>query len=152
MKKSNIPYIKYDKLHDGRRESVSEAAFNEDFTFLSTAIQSSEGENIIMNISKLSSEVGNFVKTGNVIEKNPFIRAFKSTNGYEKEKSNFLPERWILLDAVDSGLSVDNIVDIKEYLFKTILDNNFGNEIYIIVSANKYEMARNEQCTIFRWF
>lgn len=50
------------------------------------------------------------------------------------------------MDAVDGGLSVDNIVDIKEQLFKTILEHNFGNEIYIVISANEYEMARGEQC------
>ena len=43
-------------------------------------------------------------------------------------------------------MSVDNIVDIKEQLFKTILKYNYGNEIYIIISANEYEMARDEQC------
>ena len=51
-----------------------------------------------------------------------------------------------MLDAVDSGLSVDNIVDVKEQLFKTILEYNYGNEIYIVISANEYEMARGEQC------
>ena len=61
----------------------------------------------------------------------------------EQEESN---ERWILLDAIDSGLSIDNIVDVKEYLFKTILENNFGKEIYILVVANEYEMARGEDC------
>ena len=41
---------------------------------------------------------------------------------------------------------MDNIVDIKEYLFKTILEHNDGNEIYIVISANEYEMAREEKC------
>lgn len=43
-------------------------------------------------------------------------------------------------------MSVDNIVDIKEQLFKTILKYNHGNKIYIVISANEYEMARGEQC------
>ena len=50
------------------------------------------------------------------------------------------------MDAIDSGLSIDNIVDIKEYLFKTVLENNFGKEIYILVVAKEYEMARGENC------
>lgn len=50
------------------------------------------------------------------------------------------------MDAVDSGLSVDNIVDVKDLLFKTILEYNYGNDIYIVISANEYEMARGEQC------
>ena len=70
----------------------------------------------------------------------------REINGETIEEVEIPKERWILLDAVDSGLSVDNIVDIKEDLFKTILEYNFGNEIYIIVSANEYEMARGEKC------
>lgn len=145
LKKQNIPYIEYDNLHDGSSNSVSEAGFNEDFGFIATAISSSEGENIILNMNKFASDLRDFIKTGSVIEKNPFAKAFKALNSVVDERKEVVPERWILLDAVDSGLSVENIVDIKE-LFKTILEYNYGNEIYIVVSANEYEMARGEQC------
>ena len=64
----------------------------------------------------------------------------------ETEESNRSKERWILFDAVDSGLSVDNIVDLKEGLFRTILENEKEKDVYIIVSANEYEMANNESC------
>ena len=54
----------------------------------------------------------------------------------------------ILLDALDSGLSIDHVIDLKKDLFDTILEdcakNNF--EIYIVVAANEYEMARGEWC------
>ncbi len=146
LKKADIPYMEYDNLHDGGSNSVSEAGFNEDFAFLATAISSSEGENIWLNISKFASELGNFVKTGKVKEKNPFTEAFKVLDDKSEENRKFLAERWILLDAVDSGLSVDNIIDIKEDLFRTIVEHNYGNEIYIVISANEYEMARGEQC------
>ena len=140
LKKQSIPCIEYDNLNDGGSNSVDEAGFNEDFTFIATAISSSEGENIILNMNKLASNLGEFVKTGRVKDKNPFSKIFRK----EDEDKDIISERWILLDAVDSGLSVDNIVDIKEYLFKTILKHNYGNDIYII-SANEYEMARGEQ-------
>lgn len=146
LKKQKIPYVEYDNLYEGGKESISEAAFYENFQFITTAMQSSEGENIILNMNKLASELGQFVKTGIPKEKNPFVKAFKSLNDTEDKKQEAFPERWILLDAVDSGLSVDNIVDVKEQLFKTILEYSFGNEIYIVVSANEYEMARGEQC------
>lgn len=146
LKKSDIPCIEYDNLHDGGSNSVSDAAFYEDFAFVATATSSSEGENIVMNITKLASDLGDFVKTGMVKEKNPFVKIFKAVNEAENKDKVFHSERWILLDAVDSGLSVDNIVDIKELLFKTILKYNYENEIYIVVSANEYEMARGEQC------
>ena len=53
---------------------------------------------------------------------------------------------WIFFDAIDSGLSVDNVVDVKECLFKTIFDDNPNTDVYIIVSANEYELARDESC------
>ena len=43
-------------------------------------------------------------------------------------------------------MSIDNVQDVKEYLSKTILYDCQESEVYIIVSANAYEMARGEQC------
>jgi hypothetical protein len=116
---------------------------------MSAAMSSSEGENIVLNISKLASALRPFIKTGEVQnESNKFAKAFaKAVWGDKAEEKKEVPnERWILLDAVDSGLSVDNIVDIKEYLFKTILEDDFDGQIYIVVSANEYELCRGENC------
>ena len=149
LTKDNIPCILFDNLRDGGKEAVSKAGLFEDFEFIVHAIQSSEGENIVMNIEKLSSRLGYFVKNGKDNDKlNAMVDALSSlcTGKAEPECQEIPNERWILLDAIDSGLSVDNIVDIKEQLFETILEHNYGNEIYIVVSANEYEMARGEQC------
>ena len=51
-----------------------------------------------------------------------------------------------MLDGIDSGLSVDAIADIKEYLFKTLFEQAKEVDVYLIVSANDYTMTRNEQC------
>ncbi len=149
LKKDNIPYIEFDNLHDGGSKSVSEASFYGDFGFIATAMCSSEGENIMMNINKLATRLGKFVREGkDQKEKNhiQLVRLAAKNNGKEIKEEPVPNERWILLDAVDSGLSVDNVVDIKELLFKTLLDYNYGNDIYIVISANAYEMARSEQC------
>ena len=53
---------------------------------------------------------------------------------------------WLLLDGVDSGFSIDAIEDLKRGLFDTIFEMYPDKEIYIIVSANEYEMARGEMC------
>lgn len=53
---------------------------------------------------------------------------------------------WFFFDAIDSGLSVDNIVDVKEYMFKTIFRTAPNTDIYIVVTANEYEFARGEEC------
>ena len=149
LKKENIPCILFDNLKDGGNHSVSEAGFFGDFGFMATAMCSSEGENIVMNMGKLASRLGTFVKEGKdpkYKNKEALARIIANENGEDFIEPEIPKERWILLDAVDSGLSVDNIVEIKEYLFKTILEHNYGNEIYIVVSANEYEMARGEQC------
>lgn len=149
LKKENIPHILFDNLKSGGHNARERAGFYGDFGFLATSICSSEGENIIMNMSNFAANLGIFVKEGNNPEENRFsklARSIAQLDGEEIEEPEIPKERWILLDAVDSGLSVDNIVDIKEQLFKTILEYNYGNEIYIVISANEYEMARGEQC------
>lgn len=149
LKENKIPYIMFDNLRDGGSKAISEASFYSDFVFMANAIQSSEGENIVMNLEKLAARLGEFVENGedpNEKKFNKLVKAIKEINGEDIVESEIINERWILLDAVDSGLSVDNIVDLKEQLFKTILEYNYENEVYIIVSANEYEMVRNEQC------
>lgn len=147
LKKENIPCISFDNLHDGGHNAMSEAAFNEDFGLVASFACSSEGESIVINMGILASKLRNFVETGNDGNRiNKLAMAFSNVRGDKKEEQEESNERWILLDAIDSGLSIDNIVDVKEYLFRTILENNFGKEIYILVVANEYEMAREENC------
>ena len=149
LKKDNIPHVMFDNLKDGGDHAVSEAGFLGNFGFMATAIQSSEGENIVMNMGQLAARLGQFVKEGEDPKEKKYTklaRTMAALDGEEVEEPEIPNERWILLDAVDSGLSVDNIVDLKEQLFKTILEYNYGNEIYIVISANEYEMARGEKC------
>ena len=149
LKKEDIPVISFDNLHDGGSRAISSAGFYGDFGFMSAAMSSSEGESIVLSISKLASTLRAFIQTGESQSENDrFSRSFaKAIWGDEVEKKKDIPnERWILLDAVDSGLSVDNVVDLKECLFKTILEDNFDGSIYIIVSANEYELCRCENC------
>lgn len=65
--------------------------------FMAEAWSSSKGENIVLNISKLASELGQFVKTGKIKEKNPFSKAFKNLNNVKDEEKEYLSEKWILL-------------------------------------------------------
>ena len=123
LNNKNIPTISFNNLTEGHAHARSEASFRRDWGFLSTSLQSSEGENIIMNLGKLASKIGAFVN-----------------------KNRNASEIWIFLDAIDSGLSVDIVVVVKKYLFKTIFDDNPNTDVYIIVSANEYELARDENC------
>lgn len=150
LKEKGIPYIKFDNLHDGGSKAISAAAFHEDFEFVATSVCSSEGENISMNIVQLSKKVAYFMKHGEVKDGFEGLRKLMDElardEDDEAEEKESVKERWILLDAVDSGFSIDNILDFKEYFLKPVLEYGFGNEIYIVISANSYEMANREQC------
>ena len=123
MRKAKIPCIMYDNLHDGGHQARSTAFFFEQMELGATLMCSSEGEQISINIANMATKIGKFVR-----------------------ENRGKPEIWILFDAIDSGLSVDNIVDVKDNLFRIILEDNKDSDVYIIVSANEYEMCRGEQC------
>lgn len=122
-----IPNIYFNNLFDGGENARANAGFREDFTFLATAAFSSEGENIIMNMNRTAAKIGRMVQL------------------YADDQQQ---EMWILLDAIDSGLSIDNVLDMKKYLFDVVLNDArcANKEIYIIVSANEYEMVNGERC------
>ena len=151
LRKREIPYIKFDNLHDGGSKAISAALFHEDFALAATSTCSSEGENISMNIVQLSKKVAHFMKYGVVEDK--FSSLNKLMDEIARDEDEAIPEekepvkeRWILLDAIDSGYSIDNILDLKEYCLKPVLEHGYGNEVYIIISANSFEMANGEQC------
>lgn len=125
LTKENIPFLHFDNLLEGGNNSVSASLWRGEMGFVAQAACSSEGENINMNIGKFTQKMGAFVR-----------------------KNQTKKEIFFLMDAVDSGLSIDNVVDIKKYLFNTVIEDceSKGISVYIIVSANEYELARNEQC------
>ena len=123
VQKENIPCVMFDNLKDGGGNARSKAEFYGDITFLATSMCSSEGENIALNM-------GNFAK---------MIESMFRNNPNDSEY-------WIFADAVDSGFSIDNVAKLKDELFKLILDIHKDKEVYIVITANAYEMARGEQC------
>lgn len=91
---------------------------------LATLAFASEGEEINTNIGILASKIGTFVRTNG--DKNIII----------------------LLDGLDSGLSIDNIIDTKEFFKELLIPDveDAGHECYVIMPANEYELARGERC------
>ena len=125
LEKDDIPVVSFDNLKDGGSRAREKFAFYGDITSLATSFFSSEGENIYLNIGKFASRIARFAK--------------------DNTEAN-ASEMWIFFDAIDSGLSVDNIVEVKEQLFNTIIKTNPNITTYIVVSANEYELARNANC------
>ena len=147
LKSKKVPVISFDNLHDGGSNARSQAAAMNDFTFLATASCSSEGENIVMNMGRLAQTLRPFIQTGESQDRGDRLcKAFARAVWGEQEEPEVPDERWLLFDAIDSGLSVDNVVDIKELLFKTIIEDAGSTKIYIVCACNEYELARGEQC------
>ena len=123
LQESKIPVLFYSNLFEGGEFAASTAFFHDNVSLGATLLTSSEGEQIVANLGTAATKMGRFVR--------------------DNKGSS---EIWILLDAIDSGLSIDNIIDVKKYLFKTIIDDNAPSDVYIIVSANEYEMCNGENC------
>lgn len=151
LEKENVPYISFNNLHDGGSNSRSKALYNDDIQLLASLTCCSEGECIATNLVNLSKKLEYFMKHGKTNERfSKLSELLKElvTDGehLDGEQAESVKERWILLDAIDSGFSIDNIVDFKEYLLKPLMELDFGNDVYVIISANSFEMANGEQC------
>lgn len=120
--KLNIPVFSWDNYHEGGSHAMDTAGFDEDFRGLAAMCQSSEGERILFNFGDVAKRLGNFVRQHN--------------------DSN---EIWILLDAMDSGLSIDGVLEVKDF-FGFLQKEIKGKDVYIIASANEYELARDNDC------
>ena len=142
-KKENIPYFFYDNLHSGGSHAIESAA-NSDFAEFMGLITSSEGEAIKANLARQSSYFFHFIQTGILKDRqHKFLQAMGLLRD-DKVDSNV---RVFLFDAVDSGMSVDAVVEVKE-LFNMIAEDCYKakKEFYILISANEYELARECDC------
>ena len=100
---------------------------------------------IICHIRLITSKLRKFIIDGDIgSEVDKLAKIFRPDL---EEDEIITKERWILLDAVDSGYSIDNVIELKE-LFNLILydSHKLGYEVYIVVSANEYELAADMNC------
>ena len=123
LDRNNYKFYNFDNLHDGGSNSISKAGFYSDFVHMGRMLMSSEGEGIMTNFTKVASAIGRFVRDSK--EKYPNDPVF------------------IIMDAIDSGLSVNNIIRIKD-LFN-IVKEDCKNAV-IITSCNTFELARDSYC------
>ena len=123
-KKDKIPMFFYDNYVEGGSRAKSKYSFYQDFTMLSTAMCSSEGQQIYMNLGYMM----------------PALRKFIADNkGAEKVVLAF--------DALDSGLDLSNIAEIRGVLQMAMEDiQKNGTEVYILITANSYGFVKNSRC------
>ena len=150
LERNKIPLIYYNNLSDGDTNSMQEALMSGNMKFLIESSLSSEGERIVLNLRKVINQIVHFIKNGTLKKSRSvaLMESLRRASGISDtdESDNAPDELWILIDAADSGLSIDNIIDLKFVLNRAILDNRTGTTFYIVVSCNEYEMCEGEQC------
>ena len=115
-------FFEYDNVHEGGSNAISAAGFYGNMDLAASLITSSEGENIKTNLGEFVAGIG---------------RKIHNHPGAEG--------LIIVLDASDSGFSIDNIIDHIDF-FQFLYEQNPNMVIYIIAAANSFEFARGEDC------
>ncbi len=118
--------MKYDNLHQGGSNKIGELAFKNNMEEVALRVMSSEGENIYYNIGEIINKLGTAIRGSKINKKKIFL----------------------LLDAVDSGLSIDYCSELSEIINDLIIPDAKKSDIklYIIASTNTYELVRNNEC------
>jgi len=118
LKKEKIKYFKYSNYKDGGSNASSFYSFEGNTQMLATNMLSSEGEEIYNNLGmRFLRKIGKYIRS----------------NPDEKEI-------WFLIDSIDSGLSIDNIEEVKE-LFNEICKSNKEKDYYFVIAANNFELV-----------
>lgn len=143
LQSKKIPVILYDNLHDGGvdyGDCIYGDKERRELAFLK--MNSSEGECIVLNLGKFVSGLKYFLRNG--YKKPTGLSTLLNDKKLEQSSSN---ERYIFLDAIDSGLSIDAMEYIMKVLNIIINDEEFKDkDTYIILSTNSYEFVRNNRC------
>ena len=125
LRKDKFEYYKYNDRRQGG-SMLMDSMLNAygDMYGLARMVLSSEGERIVCGLERVITALPSF---------------FKENKG----KPAFL-----LLDAIDSGMSVDEICEIKELLLDVIIPDaksRFDVDLYIVIAANNYEWCNDDR-------
>lgn len=132
LRENGYPVLFFDNMKDGGTNGIDTSTADGIFDFFNTKTFS-EGEQILKTSSKFTDMIASLIRGD--IKRDRRFRLFRS------DKSVFF-----LLDAIDSGYSIDNIVNLKTTLGQLIwlADENDKN-LYIIAAANSYELVRGSK-------
>lgn len=158
LNENHIPIMSIDNLKEGSYNFADSMMYHNQIKLAASMVTASEGEGISLTLGYFFRNVDYFICTG--IDKLHPLDYFNLHDAihmhhdeYMKEKELLESrledhkERWLLFDACDSGLSIDMIADLKE-VFDLVLspEGTHWKDVYIIVTANSYEMAANQNC------
>lgn len=118
LKRDNVPCLYYAEDTDGRR-ALDRYMMRDRFDLVAQYTCSSEGERVALNLGILVSQIRQFC------------------NKYPPNS-----DVWILIDAIDSGSSIDRIREWNEFVNGTLFPDVCDKELYIVVAGNSYELTR----------
>lgn len=122
-KDPNVVVVSHDNYHDGGSTHVSKLLYQKRFEEGAFAFGASEGQKIALSFGDFASVIGSKIRAN------------------RHKDCSFL----ILLDAIDSGLSIDNMEEIKS-LFELICQDAGYDRTYIVFAANSYGMVEDAYC------
>ena len=118
-KQKGIPVFYYDDRTDGGSRLIEKHMLCDNISAMAGMLMSSEGERVRAGVGSSAGPIRNFVHEAR----------------QRKDKRCVL-----LFDSVDSGASVDSIMDIKN-AFNIVIEDTKDLELYLIVASNSYEMT-----------
>ena len=121
LKKENVPFLEFNNLSDGGQQVASRSLFYGRTSMAAAAMVSSEGERINLALGEFIANLGGFVR-----------------------KNRNSDELWLLFDAMDSGLSIDNIEEMKGFFKEVLFPDTEGQDLYVIMPGNQYSLAEGE--------
>lgn len=125
LRHQDIKYMHFNNLTDGGTNAMQALLMGGSVNEIARMAVSSEGEKICDNLGNLAHNIG--------------AKLSKMSSGESLV---------ILCDAIDSGFSIDNILDAKNaFEIICIKEKTLHNiDVYFIISANSYELAHGERC------
>ena len=138
--------VSYREKEDGRGNSLSPYIFSGDYQAVASVFGASEGEAVFQNYANtVYKEIAAFRDT-KIINKNPEKDALLRYKYIRMDEAKNL---LVILDGIDSGVSLDMTIDIKNFLH-TILEDLHTRipevPVYILVSSNSWEFCEGERC------
>ena len=124
LKNHDIEYVTWNDRQNGGYNLMDKFLnFDNNLSGLATMVLSSEGERIVQGLGDILPKIGKGVRSN---AGKSFVIAF---------------------DAIDSGMSVDEIIEIRNLCFDTILPDaeKYGTALYIIIAANNYEWCNDSR-------
>lgn len=145
LREQNILFCHYDNLHDGGDVARQYALERGEMYSLAALVTSSEGECININLFPF---VRNIARYADTLDKSVILsRSERLAIAFNGEKEYIPNELWVLLDASDSGLSINAVIELKDILHRIEIKLAEKNiTAYFIIAANEYEMCVGENC------